>query len=265
MKLSVITPCRNCAQYIEKTILSVISQKGNCPFAVEYIVIDGGSTDGTKEIISRYRDQIDVFVSGKDAGPADAINKGFGLATGDVLCWINADDLYAPDAFLRLHEAILSRPGKGLYFGKCAIIGCKGKETRRFITLFKNLFFAFPSLAALKTLNYISQPSAFFMAKAVRETGLLDTGLKAAFDYDFILRLWLGHGAAAIRGKPLSFFRLRENSISARCFELQFKEEYEAAKKHCGKSLPVILHAAVRHAIVAIYRLMALKTPPKDS
>jgi glycosyltransferase involved in cell wall biosynthesis len=93
LKISIITPCFNAEKYIEKTIKSVISQ--DYP-NLEYIVIDGGSTDGTIDIVNQYKDKINVFVSEKDKGQYDAINKGLNLATGDVMAWLNADDVYFP-------------------------------------------------------------------------------------------------------------------------------------------------------------------------
>ena len=90
LKISVVTVCYNMAQYIETTIKSVLSQ--DYP-NLEYIVIDGGSTDGTQQIIEKYKDQLAYYVSEPDNGMYDAINKGFSKATGDIIAWINADDV----------------------------------------------------------------------------------------------------------------------------------------------------------------------------
>jgi len=94
-KISIITPSYNQGQYIEETILSVINQDYS---NFEYIIIDGGSTDETINIINQYKDKIDFFISEKDKGQSDALNKGFKQATGEILCWINSDDQLSPGA-----------------------------------------------------------------------------------------------------------------------------------------------------------------------
>lgn len=258
MKISVITPCRNSGRFLETTVKSIISQRATAGVEIEYIVVDGASTDNTPEILAKYAKDIDKVVSEPDKGPADAINKGFRLATGDIICWLNADDTYEPDAIRRLVECVNKKPGRGIYFGKCRIVNLDGKEIRKGITHFKNAFFPFSCRPMIQTINYVSQPASFFSREAVEKAGLLRIDLKAAFDYEYILRLWKNGGGAVIPGGAVSNFRWYPGSISGQTFKRQFKEELDAAIADAGKwSIQAFLHRFVRFGIVSIYSLMA--------
>ena len=101
MKISVITPSYNQVQFIERTIQSVLSQRGD--FKLEYIVVDGLSTDGTEQILQKYCDRIRL-ISEPDDGQSDAINKGMALATGEVVCWLNSDDTFEPNCLQNILE-----------------------------------------------------------------------------------------------------------------------------------------------------------------
>src|SRR5436305_2105639 len=105
--ISVVTPSYNQVRYVEQTLRSVISQREDVH---EYFVLDGGSTDGSADVIRRYAGRIDYWVSEKDKGQSDAIHKGFSRATGDVLCWLNSDDLFLPGALRKVREAFDRHP-----------------------------------------------------------------------------------------------------------------------------------------------------------
>lgn len=260
MKFSVITPVFNCKRFLAESLDSVARQRETAPegIEIEHIVVDGGSTDGSLELIGSRRKGIDIMVSEPDGGPADAINKGLRLASGDYLAWLNADDLYAPDAIARFADAIAKHPGSALYFGHCAIIDENGAEIRSAITHFKNAFFPFSCRALIQSINYLSQPASVFSRAALEKAGPLRTDLKAAFDYDLTLRLWREGGAKAIGGKPLASFRWHPTSISGSSFRRQFKEEFDIARNDAGRFAPQTLaHRFVCIAIVAIYSAMA--------
>lgn len=260
MKISIITPCYNSERFIEETILSIVEAKKRAPCEVEYIVVDGGSTDGTMRIVNCHKGDIEIVVSERDRGPADAINKGFKLATGDYVGWLNGDDLYKPDAIERLVKVIERHPDRALYFGKCDIVNEDGREIRKAITIFKNCFFPFACRPLIQTINFVSQPSSFFSAGAVREAGEIRLDMKAAFDYEFILRLWKIGGAKRIPGGVVSSFRWYPTSISGANYHRQFKEEFDAAASDAGRYSPqVLLHYVVQKAIVYIYERMAKK------
>ena len=134
-KISVITPTLNHAQFIEDTIRSVLSQ--NYP-NLEYMVIDGASTDGTQDILKRYNDSI-WWISEPDKGQVDAINKGFAKATGEVITYLNSDDMYLPDTLLTVGKAFLASPEVQIITGKCINVDIAGKTTRPLITSYKNI------------------------------------------------------------------------------------------------------------------------------
>jgi len=194
----------------------------------------------------------------KDTGPANAINKGFKLATGDVVSWLNVDDFYYQGTLLRVQQMLDNFPKASFCFGSCPIINEQGECIRTSITIFKELFFPVSSNFTYQCINYLSQPSIFFRNSARAKAGLLREDMVAAWDYDFILRLWHFGAAVRVKGTPLAAFRWHEGSISGLNFNIQFKEEYLAAKADAGSfCLQTFLHFLVRWGIVGIYSVMS--------
>src|SRR6185295_16519519 len=128
-KLSIITPSFNQAQFIEETILSVLDQNYE---NLEYIVIDGGSTDNSVDIIKKYESRIAYWISEKDQGQAHALNKGLARATGDIVAYLNSDDLYLPEAFARVIEYFNQHPQCQWLCGDTVVFG-EPPEPRRLI------------------------------------------------------------------------------------------------------------------------------------
>ncbi|HMN11970.1 MAG TPA: glycosyltransferase family 2 protein [Bellilinea sp.] len=179
-KISVITPSFNQAPFLEATIRSVLEQGYS---NLEYIIVDGGSTDGSVDIIQRYADRLAWGVSEKDKGQTDAINKGFAKATGDILAWINSDDTYEPGAVARAAEEFTRHPEMGLIYGHAHYIDGKGKMIGDFPS-------AQTDYAKLRTgYVHIAQQAAFFRADLWRKVGPLDTSFYFAMDYDLWVRL----------------------------------------------------------------------------
>lgn len=260
MKFTIVTPNKNGGKFLEETIRSVISQR-EPGVDLEYIMIDGGSTDNSLKIIKSYEKDISQIISEPDRGPVSAINKGLRLASGEIVAWLNADDRYHPGALKKAAQVMAANPGKSLCFGACRIIDEDGREIRRGITRFKEAFFPVSSRFAIQCLNYISQPAMFFRRSALNAAGYIREDLVAAWDYDFILRLWQEGGAAHVPGSPLADFRWHPGSISARKFGVQFKEEFEAAARDAGLLAPQTwIHWIMRWGIVGAYTLMAAYT-----
>ena len=256
MKISVIMPNYNGARFLRSALDSVLAQRED-GVDLEFIVIDGASTDGSLDIIRSYGEQVNVLVSEPDNGPAQAINKGLDRASGDVLAWLNADDRYCPHTLKRVADAFANHARTALMFGRCPIIDEEDREIRRPITRFKELFFPLNSRFTIQSINYISQPATFFRRSAFDQAGPLREDLRAAWDYEFFLRLWPHGGGRRISGTPLADFRWHPSSISGTDFQTQFQEEFQAAAADAGRySLQTFLHWFVRWGIVGAYEVM---------
>ena len=178
--VSVITPSYNQAQYLEETIRSVLGQ--DYP-NLEYIIVDGGSVDGSREIIERYADRLAWWVSEEDRGQTDAINKGFAHSKGDVLAWLNSDDTYQPGAVAEAVGYLNSHPEAGMVYGDANLIDGVGKAIGKFParqTDYKRL---------RRGYVHIPQQAAFFRASLWRQVGPLDPTFYFAMDYDLWVRL----------------------------------------------------------------------------
>lgn len=180
MLVSIITPSYNQARFLETTIQSVLSQD----YAeIEYIVVDGGSTDGSVEILQKYAPRLAWWVSEKDRGQTDAINKGFARARGDILAWINSDDTYNPGAVREAVAYLAENPEAGMVYGDASYIDENGQVIGRFPaaqTDYRRLRQGYV---------HIPQQSSFFRADLWRKVGPLDPSFYFAMDYDLWVRL----------------------------------------------------------------------------
>jgi glycosyltransferase involved in cell wall biosynthesis len=178
--VSIITPSYNQAEYLEATIESVLSQ--DYP-RLEYIVIDGGSTDGSLDIIKRYSGQLADWLSEPDAGQTEAINKGFNRATGEIYGWLNSDDVYQPGAISEVVDYFKSHPEIGMVYGQANYIDSTGKLVGRFPAAKTDY------TRLLRGYVHIPQQSAFFRGNLWRMVGPLDPSFYFAMDYDLWVRL----------------------------------------------------------------------------
>jgi len=197
--VSIVTPSYNQGAYLEAAVQSVLAQDYPC---VEYLIVDGDSTDGSLEIIRRYADRLTWWVSEADSGQAEAINKGLAQARGEIVAWLNSDDLYLPGAISDAVSLLETRSDLGMVFGDAVTIDAQGMPL-------KSLTFGDWGLKELARFRIICQPAVFLRREAVEQAGLLDPDFNYMLDHHLWLRvasLWgIDHAAsrwAAARHHP---------------------------------------------------------------
>lgn len=204
-KISIVTPSFNQGKYLEQTILSVLEQNYT---NLEYIIIDGGSTDNSIEIIKKYEKHLAYWVSEKDNGQSDAINKGIQKITGDIFNWLNSDDYYSENVFFSLAE-IFSDEKINVVCGKSKVSSMNGKE---FIA--EGTFVDQENLRNTLYHCHIEQPATFFRKSAIEKMGRLSTSLHYVMDKEYWLKYLLMFGTSGVLKVDNVFanFRIHESS-----------------------------------------------------
>lgn len=224
-RITVITPSYNQAEFLERTIRSVLDQ--NYP-NLEYIVIDGGSTDGSVDIIRRYEDRIHYWISEPDSGQSNAINKGLKMATGDWLCWQNSDDIYYPGAFQDLVITASRQPTVDLIIGNINLID-------RYDHVLRDVHYVKPTYGALLAEGMVlTNQAAFWRSGVHREIGWLDESLHFSFDYEWFLRLTHQRKGFSVN-KTWGGYRLHDATKTSTQHQ-GFKDEQLAILR--GRTLP---------------------------
>lgn len=204
-RITVVMPSLNQGRYIEAAICSVLEQAYP---NLEFIIRDGGSTDGSLEIIRRYKPHISRVIIEPDGGPADAINKSFATATGDILAWLNTDDLYLPGALETVAETFIANPGADIVYGEGWYIDEVGSriEPCRFV---RRRF----SRRYLVNKDPILQPAAFWRRSVWERTGGLDPSLRWVFDWEWFIR---AHERATFHYLPrdLALYRVQPQALT---------------------------------------------------
>ncbi len=201
--VSIITPSFNQAQYLEKTIQSVLGQ--DYP-NIEYIIVDGGSKDGSVDVIKKYEGRITWWVSEQDKGQTDAINKGFNRARGEILAWLNSDDTYNPGAITEAVKYLLENSEVGMVYADCNFIN----EDDKFIGKFKAAQTDYRRLR--QGYVHIPQQTMFFRAKYWKDLGPLDPSFYFAMDYDLWTRIAAHAPIQYLPGKIWANFRIHTTS-----------------------------------------------------
>lgn len=202
-KISIVTPSYNQGQYLEDTILSVLGQRYP---NLEYMIYDAESTDNTVEIIKRYETKLAYWVSEKDKGQADAINKGFANSTGEILMWLNSDDILMPNVLQFIADQYKLK-GDGIFYGNCihfnelpnGEVRCSGSDVRK---AFKKI--------PLELADTIIQPSSFWSKKVWLENGILDEKFHFGFDWEWFLRAKKNNITFYSIDKVISLYRFHD-------------------------------------------------------
>ncbi|TCM65868.1 glycosyltransferase [Rhizobium sp. BK068] len=228
-KISIVTPSLNQSRFLQTCLDSVRAQ--NWP-NLEHFVIDGGSTDGTLEILQCNRSSLTDFVSEPDKGAADAINKGLVKCTGDIVAWLNADDFYLPGALHKVAEAWRANPDAGFWFGN----GLRVDEAGKTKSVFNARPIVYNHRALVEGLDYILQPATFMNAEVLENAGALNPDLRWSFDWDLWIRLARLALPATI-DEQLAASREWESTLTAGGGFRRAEELRLMAESHSGKPM----------------------------
>lgn len=255
MRISIITPSLNQGKYIESAITSVLDQKGD--FDLDYWIIDGSSTDPTLDVLKKYEGELQ-WISERDRGQSHAVNKGFERATGDIIGWINSDDLYEEGALQRVCQVFRNDPQCQWVIGRCRIIDADDREIRKEITRYKNKWLDQYHYDRLLVENFISQPAVFFRKSFLREVGPLDENLHFTMDYDLWLRMGAKADPVVIPG-DLASFRYHTASKTKSQLDKSLAEVKQLCRRYAkGRRHILIRGWFYRAKIWAVYHLLHL-------
>lgn len=240
--ISIITPSYNQAKYLERTILSVLDQKYP---KLEYIIIDGGSTDGSVDIIKKYASYLKYWVSEKDSGQSQAINKGIRVATGEYIGWQNSDDIYYPEALNRLNSMILANPHAELYIGDMNIID-------PYDQILNDLLYVKPTFySVLHEGMVLANQSALWKRSIHNSIGFLNESLHYNFDYDWFLRI-LNKYSAIHCHHVLGAIRMHHESKTSN-YSSGFDLERNLILNNYPRSLPLKYIFKIRRMMLLIF------------
>jgi glycosyltransferase involved in cell wall biosynthesis len=256
VKLSIVTPSYNGLRFLPRAADSILSQSGD--FELEWIVVDGASTDGTVEFLRNLNDSRVHWASEPDRGQSDAINKGLSRATGDVVAWLNTDDVYISGALAEVARAFESNPDTRWLVGRYEVIDEQDRPIRSTVVRYKERSLRRYTYRALLRENFISQPAVFWRRGFGHDVGRLDESLHWTMDYD----LWLRMGRIAeplFLDRVLARFRLYPESKTGKVDRRQFDEQYAVAKRYFGDDrISRLVHRFNVEKIVWAYRVMRL-------
>ncbi len=225
LSITLVTPSLNQGPFIGATIESVLSQQYP---DLEYVVRDGGSTDNTLEVLASYASRL-ACISEADGGQSDAINRGLRQAKGEVLSYLNSDDLLLPGALAEVADAFRRDPDVVLVFGRAEYIDAQGRHLSPCLT-------RADAFARLAQGCFIAQPAVFFRRRVWEEVGPFDEHLRHAMDYDYWLRVAERFGADRIQylDRPLAASRMHPDAKSVKELTVAFDEIFALVRRRTG-------------------------------
>lgn len=236
--VTIVTPSFNQARFLEQTIQSVLNQ--DYP-NLEYYIMDGGSTDGSVGIIQKYSDRLAGWISEKDRGQTDAINKGFARARGEILAWLNSDDTYEPGAVSAAVAALLAHPQAAAVYADCDFIDENNQKIGRFPaaqTDYRRL---------RRGYVHVPQQATFFHASLWQRVGPLDPTFFFAMDYDLWVRLAKLAPLIYLPGQVWANFRLHSDAKTIAADDRCWPEMLRVHYRNGGSRLaPIVLKYHVR-------------------
>jgi glycosyltransferase involved in cell wall biosynthesis len=227
-RISIVTPSYNQGKFLERTILSVLNQ--NYP-NLEYIIIDGGSTDKSKDIIKKYEKYLAYWVSEKDDGQADAIRKGFDRVSGKIFAYLNSDDVYLPGTLLRIAGIFRNSPSENVVYGNKYLIDEQDKiigERRLtpYIPFVSKLGFLYGGFG-------IYQPASFWTRDLYYHVGEIDTSFQHCMDNDLFVRFALSGAKFQFVREYLTGFRIHIDSKTSNLWSIAKKEKQILKNRYC--------------------------------
>lgn len=240
-QISVIIPSYNKALYIEETLKSILSQKYP---KLELIIQDGGSIDGTVSIIEKYARKYPNIISWeskKDGGQVNAINIGLKKAKGEIVTYINADDLYKRTTFVKVGQFFQNNPQINWLTGYGDIIDQNGERISGWVTSYKNLLLRVNHMLPFLIVNYITQPSTFWRRSVHKKIGYLTGTRKYVLEYDFWLKLMKLQSPGLVK-EELSSFRLSMDNISSTSSKELLADDLEVVKRYTNNLLILFFH-----------------------
>lgn len=240
-KISIIIPSYNKIDYIGETLESIVTQNYS---NFEVIIQDGGSTDGTVEIIKIYAKKYPKFVtweSKKDKGQVDAINKGMRKAEGDILAYINADDVYENNAFNAVAEAYQNNPEALWFAGQGRVIDKNGAEIAKWVTAYKNLLLSINHYSLLLIVNYLMQPSVFITKTAYKLYGPFTGTRNFVLEFDMWLKIGKEKMPCVVKN-TLSGFRIAGDNITSNDYIRLLDNDEKVLSDHTNNPFIRSLH-----------------------